>query len=433
MEEKMKSILFDELYFQINQKELPNRTKNNRDHELKTIYEQKTGKSVLIMTKTKRIQLYEWLKKEVRYPLLNDLIKSEIGLLVDPYFALKLTDEHQEDQFINTNLSSLLEIIRMQAADSIFLVLQDNTTSLSKITIKEREDIISQILLELDPSGKWLMIYYEAKEQGRIINVKECSSKEKEILCKKLELSEDSLSENACIRNKINHETYLLLTLVGTTEDILTIMHEFGHYLFYYYNLEEEPNILLKEFYPTLLELLAEKYLKKQRISEEECNRSRIENTAYLGQYYMVTYDYIDKYLTDGIIKEEEDIQEQATIMNNHKGILEEIFKEQADLFSSQTIAYQNCDSCIEKIISNPLELRQSFSYILGHYLAKQGVNRIIQDRQVLDVLREYIEHGLDLDLYGLFKLVGCDVDKLNLKPTIESTNRKNKEKSLKK
>ena len=57
MEEKMKSILFDELYFQINQKELPNRTKNNRDHELKTIYEQKTGKSVLIMTKTKRIQL----------------------------------------------------------------------------------------------------------------------------------------------------------------------------------------------------------------------------------------------------------------------------------------------------------------------------------------------------------------------------------------
>ena len=433
MEEKMKSILFDELYFQINQKEIPNRTKNNRDHELKTIYEQKTGKSVLIMTKTKRIQLYEWLKKEVRYPLLNDLIKSEIGLLVDPYFALKLTDEHQEDQFINTNLSSLLEIIRMQAADSIFLVLQDNTTSLSKITIKEREDIISQILLEIDPSGKWLMIYYEAKEQGRIINVKECSSKEKEILCKKLELCEDSLSENACIRNKINHETYLLLTLVGTTEDILTIMHEFGHYLFCYYNLEEEPNILLKEFYPTLLELLAEKYLKKQRISEEECNRSRIENTAYLGQYYMVTYDYIDKYLTDGIIKEEEEIQEQATIMNNHKGILEEIFKEQADLFSSQTIAYQNCDSCIEKIISNPLELRQSFSYILGHYLAKQGVNRIIQDRQVLDVLREYIEHGLDPDLYGLFKLVGCDVDKLNLKPTIESTNRKNKEKSLKK
>ena len=166
MEAKMKNILFDELYFQINQKELPNRTKNNRDQELKTIYEQKTGKSVSMMTRAKRNQLYEWLKKEIRYPLLNDLIKSEIGLLVDPYFALKLTDEHQEDQFINTNLSSLLEIIRMQAADSIFLVLQDNTTSLSKITIKEREDIISKILLEIDPSGKWLMIYYEAKEQG---------------------------------------------------------------------------------------------------------------------------------------------------------------------------------------------------------------------------------------------------------------------------
>lgn len=251
-----------------------------------------------------------------------------------------------------------------------------------------------------------------------------------------MELSEDSLSENACIRNKINHETYLLLTLVGTTEDIFTIMHEFGHYLFYYYNLEEESNILLKEFYPILLELLAEKYLKNQRISEEECNRSRIENTAYLGQYYMVTYDYIDKYLTDGIIKEEEDIQEQATIMNNHKGRLEEIFKEQADLFSPQTIAYQSCDSCMEKIISNPLELRQSFSYILGHYLAKRGVNRIIQDRQVLDVLREYIEHGLDLDLYDLFKLVGCDVDKLNLKPAVEPVNIKNiknKEKSLRK
>ena len=55
-----------------------------------------------------------------------------------------------------------------------------------------------------------------------------------------MELFEDSLSENACIRNKINHETYLLLTLVGTTEDIFTIMHEFGHYLFYYYNLEKE-------------------------------------------------------------------------------------------------------------------------------------------------------------------------------------------------
>ena len=137
MEAKMKNILFDELYFQINQKELPNRTKNNRDQELKTIYEQKTGKSVSMMTRAKRNQLYEWLKKEIRYPLLNDLIKSEIGLLVDPYFALKLTDEHQEDQFINTNLSSLLEIIRMQVADSIFLVLQDNTTSLNKITIKD--------------------------------------------------------------------------------------------------------------------------------------------------------------------------------------------------------------------------------------------------------------------------------------------------------
>lgn len=65
MEAKMKNILFDELYFQINQKELPNRTKNNRDQELKTIYEQKTGKSVLMMTKAKRNQLYEWLKKKL--------------------------------------------------------------------------------------------------------------------------------------------------------------------------------------------------------------------------------------------------------------------------------------------------------------------------------------------------------------------------------
>ena len=32
MEEKMKSILFDELYFQINQKELPNRTTVSYTH-----------------------------------------------------------------------------------------------------------------------------------------------------------------------------------------------------------------------------------------------------------------------------------------------------------------------------------------------------------------------------------------------------------------
>lgn len=203
IEEKMKNLLFEEIYFQINQKELPNKTRNNRDNELKTIYEQKTGTSFSLMTDDDRKQLYEWLKKESRYPLLNDLIKSEIEVLLDPYFALKLSDEPKEDQFINNNLLSLLEIIRMQVASSISILLQDKTTTEpSKITKTQREEIISQILLELDPSGNWLSIYGKAKEQGKIINLNECSPKEKEMLCKELELTEENLPENACVWKK---------------------------------------------------------------------------------------------------------------------------------------------------------------------------------------------------------------------------------------
>lgn len=435
IEDKMKNILFEEIYFQIKHKELPNKNRNNRDNELKTIYEQKTGTSFSIMTDGERKQLYEWLNNQIRYPLLNDLIKSEIQLLVDPYLMLKLSDEPKKDQFINNNLSSLLEIIRMQVADSIAILLQNKpTTQPSKITTKQREEIISQILLELDPSGKWLSIYCEAKEQGRIINLNECSSKEKEILCKKLELTEENLSENACVSKKTSPDTYLLLSLVGTTEDILTIIHEFGHYLFHYYNPTKDPTVTLKEFYPILFEFFANEHLKRWGISTEELftiSNARIENSAYLGKFYLVIYDYIDIYLTDGMIREESDIERQDLIINTNKNVLKKIFGDQAALFLSQTIAHYTCDSCIERIVTNPLEIRQSFSYILGHYLAERGIEKVIQDRQVLEKLKEYAEHILEIDPYEVFKLVGCNVDDLGLKPSIELTNIKNKEKSL--
>ena len=160
-------------------------------------------------------------------------------------------------------------------------------------------------------------------------------------------------------------------------------------------------------------------------------SNARIENSAYLGKFYLVIYDYIDIYLTDGMIREESDIERQDLIINTNKNVLKKIFGDQAALFLSQTIAHYTCDSCIERIVTNPLEIRQSFSYILGHYLAERGIEKVIQDRQVLEKLKEYAEHILEIDPYEVFKLVGCNVDDLGLKPSIELTNIKHKEKSL--
>ena len=419
MEEKMKNLLFDEIYFQINHKELHNKTKSDRDHELKTIYEQKTGTSFSLETDDDQEKLYEWVKKQVRYPLLNDLIKSEIELLVDPQFALKLTNQPKEDQFVKNNLLTLLEIIRMQVADSLAtLLLHEITTKPSKITKAQREEMITQILLELDSSGKWLMIYQNIQSQGKIIDLNECSTEEKERLYKELELRGESSPENACVRKKTSPDTYLLLSLEKTTEDILTIMHEFGHYLLHYFNPDEEPSLILQEFYPILFELFAKEYLKRWGISKEELftiGSVRLTNTATCGNDCLPIYDYLDTYLKEETIGEERDIECQQSMITTHESMLKIIYGDQAAFFLPRTIAYQSCDGCIKKIISDALKLRQSFSYIVGHYLAKQG----IENSQVLEKIKEYVEDIPNVDPYEIFKTVGCDVERIGLKPSI--------------
>ncbi len=210
-------------------------------------------------------------------------------------------------------------------------------------------------------------------------------------------------------------------------------MHEFGHYLLHYYNPTKELTLTLKEFYPTLFEFLAKEYLKRLGISAEELftiSNFRLIDTANCGNLNLVIYDYIEMYLVEETIREESDIKHQNLIINTHKNALKRIYGDQATLFLPQTIAYCDCDSCIERIITNPSKLIQSFSHIIGHYLAECGIEKVIQDRQVLEKVKEYIEHQ-DINPYEVFKLVGCSVDDLGLKSSIELTNIKNKERSL--
>lgn len=429
MEEKMKDILFDEIYCQINHKELHNKSKSDRDHELKTIYEQKTGTSFSLETDDNRKELYEWLKKQVRYPLLNDLIKSEIELLVDPEVALKLSDEPKEDQFVKNNLSTLINIIRIQIINSLtgFLIDKRNIEP-SKITEVQREEIISEILLELDPSGKWLSIYCEAKEQGKIIDLNECTLEEKKRLAKNLELGEKDLPENACVRKK-NLDSYILLSLEKSNQDIINIIHEFGHYLLYYFTPHKALPLTLEEFYPILFEQFAKEHLKRMGVSEEELfaiGAFRLQDIIGIGEKYSGIYDYIGLYLENEEIEEDRDVVYCEIMLSMTRNIWKKRYGNRACLIFPQMVAYSNCDSCIEKIISNPLELKQTFSYIIAHYLAEQGIEHRIQDSQMLEKLKEYAEDIYNVDPYEIFKTVGCDVDRIGLKPSVES-----KEKSL--
>lgn len=78
-----------------------------------------------------------------------------------------------------------------------------------------------------------------------------------------------------------------------------------------------------------------------------------------------------------------------------------------------------DCDKTIENLIQIPYDFYKGLPYVLGHYFSVNATCNIDVDKNLFDNIKRYLDNATDIDTYIVFKGVGCDVDKLNLVPSV--------------
>ena len=367
---------------------------------------------------TKEI-LYKWAQKKCRYPLLNNLMKIQVNRLIHEEELCGVTID-STDSFLVNNLKPVIKIMIEQVAKSIFNFKIVYTKKISKINNQEFNECVCEILKEMDPTLEWLNIYIQAKKEGKIIYLDELSNCEKNKLKDKLGFGE--LPHNFC--GSINGSYYLFLTRIGTIKDVHSMLHELAHYITEYNasNIKVQPTLM--EFPSIFFELYSLDYLRRIGYSSDELeaiNLERLENTLMITAQTSGILDYLDMFVDNLEIKEEDDIRKNKKIKEDIINILSEeakkvIINDVPDFFDPTISAYQSCDDCIKSLVSNPMQLFLIYPYVLGNYLATKSMEMLFKDRDFLKKIKFYTEKVSMIDPYEVFVAVGCDVDTLGIK-----------------
>lgn len=381
-------------------------------YELINRYYQKTGILLELNEDNKKL-LYCWLRDEVGYKFLNELIKETIDKLTGNY-------KNKHAYFVLDNFSALSNIITLQISDSL-LDMNKNMAPVSSTSKKETEDMVVEFLKEIDPSLEWLHIYKEAKDKKRIIYLDELSEEEIEEFSKKIQLNDLKKIANGC--TYINGEQYIWVTRKNTTEDFISIVHEFIHYVVDYKNdVKELPHILL-EFPAIFYELYSHKFLLQKGFSVEEINLlkvMRMNNSLYGASGISDVFEIINLYLLNGCVDKEMLIEKSKCSLQNTKhivsnGTMDVLVKNNDGLLDPNTFALNEYENCVKKMISLIKDIYQCYPYIVGTYFSNRALEK--KDDYTLLKMKYITENCSGLNVCDALEMINVNVDKLGIIP----------------
>lgn len=386
---------YDEVYEQIN-----------------VFYKKETGISISTLDDDGKHTLYEFAKNKERYHLLNDLLIIFVNNLC---FKKKASGETVDspDLFVINNLNQLITIIIQQHLD-LLLSSYFSSCCFSKLEKDKRENLITEFLIEIDPTMEWLNIYRRAKNSGKIIYLNECSEEEKRNLSKRFGIDFE-FSKNCCIKTE-DGESYMFVDCVGNISDVVSIIHEFSHFVSLSGD-ELQPSLL--EFPSLFYESYCLLFLEKKGYSKEELSdirNSRNLNTSEVSSLTQTIFEYIKVILdNNSLLTEEVDL---AMMKDNFKKVEKFMTEEDRQLIFSyldfKKFIYDKCDECIEFFILYGQNANKIYSYVMGKYLTDTAIDRLNNGQSILPDIKNITEN-LSVDPYDVFKILGCDVEAMGL------------------
>ena len=386
--------------------------------EINNLYLKENNKSYNKINDKSRNKLYEWAKEKSRNDLLNELIKIQINRLNEKEELCGVIFDNR-DIFLGNNLYSLICILQKNLSP-LSSHLDTNQQKLTKISPEERENNIKEILSEIDPTLDWLQIYYQAKTNNKIIYLNELTEFEKKQLFNKLELESFMPNDNACLNDQ-NGEPLILLKLTNNLKDIPTIIHELSHYITKIKNPTMKTQSTLKEFSSIFYELYSLDFLKRKGYKESDIiaiNNMRTKNTKELLIRNELIFKYIKMYLKNSNITEEDDIKRDQLLKKILKLRISEEDKEELEkgipsFWNSKIYVHKECDSCIEDLLLQPYCMYKDYPYLIGYYLATNGMKALKKDPNLLYKIKYYTDNSSLIDPLEIFIKVGCDIETL--------------------
>ncbi len=347
--------------------------------------------------------LYNWAKSLCRYTLLNILLNN-LYLFLKGENKFPQKNVVVKDEFFLNNSEEIINIMGEEILNILMNFNFDKENVVYSSLPKEENDKYIKEFLNLFANEELLKIYEDIKKKGKIIYLNELDNEEKEQLLNKYHIENNDSNGCLCLDDDI----IIILTRTNTIEDFPNFIHEFAHYVnMYYWGHEIEPT--LREFYSILFERLAIKFLTSKGYKSNELNNYlyfRNENNLQLATASMPIFHYLNLYIKNGEIKEEDDINKRIESYNNLTFI-------KLESFDAAKEAHRACDYANQIMIANLTNILGVYYYIIGSYLS----NKVLENNP--DIINEIIKNMMskeDIDPYDIFKLVGINMD--NIKRT---------------
>ena len=353
-------------------------------NEINKYYYLEKGYSLDVNNEEQLIILFKFVRDNVRYQLLDEL-------MVHVYSRLLNKEEivDYRDKFFANNLFQMREIMDYEQE-----YIEDNIGDFSgyipEISKEETIAHVKNILKEIDPSGEWLNIYNKAIDDDKIIYLNELSDVEEEIVKKKLGLKSFGEMINSCFCSE--NEMYILLTYNNNLDDVTTTVHEIIHYISMVKSNGKQPRIILREMPSMFFELYALNYLRKLGYPDyilASINDDRLKNMNDFIKDVINMTDYLIELVVDGQISPNGE---------DHK-----------------------CDNSTYELINNPYIYHRSYPYIIGNFLATEGMEKAMYYPEFVADIKKVTERLSTVNPYDVFKMV----DYKCMHDLVRTTNKK--------
>lgn len=348
-------------------------------------------------------KLYNWMIEKLSYEFLTLLIDVKLDYLLE------------KDKFMFYNLPAMInimhEFLNTCSIDKINII---NTQTISK---EKTNSLVNEILKQIDPSLEWLKIYEECRKNNKIIYINEYNEDQLKELAHKLYLNKIP-REDSCICLP-NNTHYIILNYKNNLYDTINTMHEFIHYIIETQSIKKP--LLLTEFFSIFYEMYSLYFLKKQGFDLKELTsiyqNFRIRNLYMIGLEIDPLFKYIKIFVEKKCVEFEDDF-------NYYVDLLKKLNIKNEDNLSPEKLAYKRCEKYIISLLNN--DFFESYPYVIGSYLSFEAMSNF--DEKILEKIKEFIDSD-NIDPYDVFKFVGCDVEKLEIKRVGEEEKTFQKEK----
>ncbi len=324
--------------------------------------------------------LFSWMKEKARYPLLDNLMIQVFARFISEETSGPNGEMVKNEDYDPFFISNIYEMKRIFDNYKEEIDIVKEKVNLSKLDRRKVTEMVCDILSEIDPTLEWLGIYKDVIDKKLIIYFDLLNKEEKLLFGEMMGIDFSEDDNNSCMFINSQKKAHIFLTYTGTINDVTNTVHEIVHYICRYKNDFEVEVPILKEFSSIFFELYSLEYLKRMGYSELELRTINSERINSIRTFYddvMILYDYLIMLMENGKIDEEID--------NDH----------------------EKADKCIDTLITNPFLLNEHYPYLMGYYLATNGIKRSKNDKFIVPMTKYLTDNLANVDAYDIFYLMG--------------------------